>query len=59
MRRQSSAKKEAYQITRSDPLKNLGPFMLDLSLEPLILIGIHLKIPLGTRNLCIMQNLTE
>jgi len=33
--------------------------MLDLSLEPLIFIGIHFKIPLGTRNLRILQNLTE
>jgi len=40
-------------------LKNLGPFMLDLSLEPLIFLGIHFKIPLGIGILRILQNLTE
>jgi len=44
-----SPAKRIYQITRFDPLKNLGPFMLDLSSKPLIFLGIHFKIPLGTR----------
>ena len=29
------------QITRFDPLKNLGPFVLDFSFEPTVHLGIH------------------
>jgi len=47
------------QITRFDPLENLGPSVLDLSFEPIIHIGIHLKMPLGTRDLRNLQYLIE
>jgi len=47
------------QITRFDPLTNLGPSVLDLSFEPTIHLGIHLKMPLGTRDLRNLQYLTE
>jgi len=58
------AKSEFYktklcQITRFDPLKNLGPFALNFSFEPIIHLGIHLKVPLGTMHLQNLQYLIE
>jgi len=47
------------QITRFDPLKFLGPSVLYLSFEPTIHLGIHLKMPLGIRDLQNLQYLIE
>jgi len=47
------------QITRFDPLKILGPSVLELSFEPIIHLRIQLKMPLGKRDLQNWQYLTQ